>query len=454
MRVSLFALVGISSACAPEPPAIPASIKKIPTGAVALQQENSLSLSKLAELKAQNSALCERIQKQRSECPIASTSLKPEEDMKILGCEASQPDPVFELDIAIPSGTKAFLSTSSGSFQTVAVPSGKQKVNWGGKNKGACDVLGARPSSFTVRPPRVVDLTDLSLRIVSDSCTDSQTFKASDVGSFTLSLNGKSIFTKSDLSDSGKGIQVSLGKLLELQQEPNCSITKEELVALTEKAKKSVDVSASNKTPPDLEAQIARESNRLDVMSKQLVVSENLGCWGYSKIKSLRIKIEGSSEPNIDFGTSGAALQDAGNSKEYTFSFGQNMLHVINDESQMAVFRGGGGFTTEAFANREIQELRNLRIKKGGVAYQNNNVCKDGFLGIGAWCGFRRYEKDVRKLDKILLYANDQLIYEKTGINFKFQGGNLVWPPDNRTENIQTSPAFSQLMARKDCPAE
>ena len=49
---------------------------------------------------------------------------------------------------------------------------------------------------------------------------------------------------------------------------------------------------------------------------------------------------------------------------------------------------------------------------------------------------------------------NDQLVYEKSGISFTFQGDRLVWPSNNSSEQIQNSPAFIALMTRNDCPAE
>jgi hypothetical protein len=189
-------------------------------------------------------------------------------------------------------------------------------------------------------------------------------------------------------------------------------------------------------------------------MIKQLTGSENLGCWGYQKIRKLQVKVDGAALPNSNLGLSGGALANAGNSKEYVFSFGESMNHVISDESQNSVFRAGGGFVIDSFADREVQELRGLRIRKGGVAYQNDPVYKPGILGIGDWRGFQRYELNLRSLSKISIFANDQLVYEKSGISFTFQGDRLVWPSNNGSEQIQNSPAFVALMTRNDCPAE
>lgn len=458
MRLYASLVFVLAAACSPEPPTIPQSVKNIPTGAAALQVESTATVSKLHELKVQNDALCLRVQKQRVECPVATTSLNPEGEQKVLECVSgvekdAKYDSNFELDISVPSGTKAIVTTKNGMWQTQAVGTGKHKLTWGGRTKSHCDLLPAKTKSLT-RAPRVIELSDMALRIVTDNCDDPRQFKAGEIGTFSLTLNGAPLFDKSDLADSSSGIQIALSKLLKFQQDPKCAVPEQELADLMAKAKNSASKPSNTTPPPDLEAQISRETNRNDIMMKQLRGSENIGCWGYAPIKKLQVKIEGSALPNANRGDSGGALQNAGNSKEYTFSFGQNLTHVIPNESQSAVFRGGGGFTISTFAEREIQELRYLRIKKGGVAYQNDRFCLPCPLGIGCWCGFHRYEQDIRSISKMSILANDQLVYEKAGISFTFAGGDLVWPAGGQLENIQLNSAFTKLMQRKDCPAD
>ncbi|NBX17256.1 MAG: hypothetical protein EBR09_07815 [Proteobacteria bacterium] len=460
MRMTLSSLFILSAACSPEPPSIPQSIKNIPVGAAALKADSGDNFKKFLELKSQNDALCLRVQKQRVECPVATTSLKPEGEQEVLGCvsgveEGTKYESNFEMSISIPSGTKAMLTTKNGMWQTNAVGSGqKQKLTWGPRSKSNCDLLPARKKSLT-RAPRIIELTDMYVRIVSDNCDDTRQFKADDIGSFSLSLNGTELFDKGQLANSSAGVQVELSKLLKFQQDPKCAVPEEELAALMSKAKSSASSKASAGSPPaDLDAQLSRETNRNDIMMKQLRGAENIGCWGYSTIKKLQVKIEGSALPNANRGDSGGALQNAGNSKEYTFEFGNNLVHVVPDEAQTAVFRGGGGFVIGSFGEREIQELRHLKIKKGGVSYQNDSFCLPCPLGIGCWCGFHRYEKDIRSISKMSILANDQLVYEKSAISFTFAADARVWPPNNGLENIQNNPAFVQLMNRKDCPAE
>jgi hypothetical protein len=458
MRFALTTFCILTAACAPEAPTQMFS-KGGKTGNAAIQQEASQSAGKLFELKAQNDALCERVQKQRNECPLSAVSLNADDAQNLMGCSAGsgKDSPAasdFELDIGLPANTKAVLSAKEGQWQTQAVGTGtKQKLNWAMRSKADCGAFAPRSSSQSVAP-RFLELTDISLKLVSESCDDEKrTAKLSDVSSFTLNVNGSKVLDKSDLQESGNGFQVSVTKLLELQQDPRCTVPESEIKEIKEKAAKAAKAAAASAPPADLEAQIARESSRNDVLNKQLSGVGNIGCWGYAKIKKLEVKIEGAAEPLSGRGE-GGALQDAGNSREFVFAFGQNLLHTINDVGQNEVFKSGGRLVIESFADREIQELRNLRIKKGGVAYQNNNICKPCFLGIGCWCGFSRHEKDIRSMSKIEIFANDQLVYQKSGIKFRFEDGQLAWPENGGAENIQNSPAFGKLMGRKDCPAE
>ncbi|MFZ9519393.1 MAG: hypothetical protein ACO3A4_02850 [Silvanigrellaceae bacterium] len=455
----IFTALISASACAPEPPGLPANLKNMPMGAQALDSQSKASFSKLMELKTQNDALCLRVQKQRVECPVATASLTPDDDQKVLGC-VSGVDPNatvesnFELNIVVPSGTKAILTTKNGMWQTQAVGTGtKQKLTWGPRTKSPCDILPPKSTSL-VKSPRVIELSDMFLKVVPDSCSNSTNYKKSDVSTFVLFLNGQALFDRNDLSDTNGGIQIALTKILGFQQDAKCAVPRDELKKLMDDALATKPVASSDPQPPDLEQQFARESNRNDQLIKQLTGAENLGCWGYSKIKKLQVKVEGAALANSNRGDSSSALQNAGNSKEYTFTFGQNMFHTVPDESQGAIFRPGGGFTTNAFSDREIQELRGLRIKKGGVAYQNDPFRLDGFFGIGAWSGFHRYELDLRSFSKITILANDQVVYEKAGFSFTFASNSLVWPSNDGAEQIQNNPAFIQLMTRNDCPAE
>jgi hypothetical protein len=143
------------------------------------------------------------------------------------------------------------LTTKNGMWQTTAVGSGdNQKVTWGPRSKSHCDLLPARKKSLT-RAPRIIELTDMYVRIVSDNCDDTRQFKADDIESFSLTLNGTALFDKGQLANSSAGIQVELSKLLKFQQDPKCAVPEEELAGLMSKAKASVAAKASSGNPPE-----------------------------------------------------------------------------------------------------------------------------------------------------------------------------------------------------------
>ncbi|NBO37403.1 hypothetical protein EBU99_02340 [bacterium] len=466
LLISPFVLV---VACAPEPPTISKTNPSVASAeqGLSLIEKQRQALTKTLELKAQNDEMCLLVQKQRVECKVAGTSLRPDDSQTVLGCVSgvakdAKLETTFEMDIQAPPGTRVYLTAQRGNWQTNSVPSGsKQKLTWIPRQTDKCSRLRIRPrseSNLLVRSPRIIELTDLNIIFEPNDCNDQRSFGKGDLSGFAFYINGEKVFGQGDLNNgtgTGAGAQVSVNKLLDYAQDPKCSVPDDVLKAAFEKGKANAaaDIAAaSSKAPPaTIEDDLARETNRNEQMRRQLKGNENIGCWGYEKIEKLEVKVEGAALPNANRGDSRSALQSLGNSKEYTFSFGQNMKFSIPDESARAVFKPGGGFVLADFKEREIQELRNIRISKGGVAYDNNPFRLDGFLGIGSWSGFHRYERDIRSLSSLKILANDQLVYERSGINFTFEGGNLVWPPFNGVESIQDGSAFVQLM-RKDCP--
>ena len=418
---------------------------------------------KTNELAAENAMMCKRAEEQRKACPVASTSLRATDDAMALGCSGVDPKTLsnFEIDVTAPSGGKIFLTTKNESWQTTPVSSGqKQKLNWGPKKSNPCATIkpvARNMEKLVIRSPRVIELSDLFINFDPDSCSDERVLRAADIPTFKLYIGGVEIFTQSDLIDSPAGVRISMAKLLDSSLNTKCLMTTEDLESELQKVRKSLNQQNANvpqKTQKSLDADFAREVNRNQQLRTQLIGKENIGCWGYTKIRKFQVRLEGEHGADIDLGVSGAALADVGNSRAYDFHFGQSMVYSTSDETMAGIFKKGGGFVTSDFSDREVQELRNIRIVKNGIRYINNIVMKEGFIGIGAWSGHHRLETDVRKLVSLTIFANDQLVYKKSDINFSFHGNKLVWPPNNEIEAIQTSEAFTSLMRRNDCPAE
>lgn len=436
------------------------------TGVLALAEKAKTTFRKTLELAAENSMMCKRAAEQRNNCPVAATSLRPTDDAMALGCEGVDANNLsnFEMDIAGPAGGKVFLTTKNETWQTTPVGSGqKQKLVWGPKKSNPCATikpLARNMDKLAVRSPRVIELSDLFLNFDPDSCSDERVLRAADVPSFKLSIGGVEVFNRSDLVDSPTGVRISMAKLLDSSLNTKCLVAAEDLERELQKVRKSsaeileTASEAPKKSQKILDSDFAREVNRNQQLRTQLIGKENIGCWGYTKIRKFQVRLEGEEGENVDLGLSGAALADVGNSRAYDFHFGQSMVYSTADETMAGIFKKGGGFVTGDFSDREVQELRNIRIVKNGLRFINSIVMKEGFIGIGAWSGHHRAETDIRKLNSLTIFANDQLVYRKTDINFSFQGGNLVWPPNNGIEAIQTSEAFTSLMRRNDCPAE
>jgi hypothetical protein len=439
-----------------------ADSKDAQTGAMALAEKAKLTSQKINELAAENSMMCKKADEQRKVCPVAATSLRGSDDAAALGCAGIDPKSLsnFEIDITSPAGGKIFLTTKNETWQTTPVGSGqRQKLTWGPKKSDPCATIkpvARNMEKLVIRSPRVIELSDLFINFDPDSCSDERVLRAADVPAFKLYIGGVEVFNRSDLIDSSAGVRISMSKLLDSSLNTKCLIAADELETELQKIRKSLnqETTAPKKSQKTLDSEFAREVNRNQQLRAQLIGKENIGCWGYTKIRKFQVRLEGEEGADIDLGVSGSALADVGNSRAYDFYFGQNMVYSTGDETMAGIFKKGGGFSTSDFSDREVQELRNIRIVKNGIRYINNIVMKEGFIGIGAWSGHHRLETDVRNLKSLTIFANDQLVYKKTDINFSFQGNNLVWPPNNGIEAIQTSEAFTSLMRRNDCPAE
>ncbi len=468
--VGLYLLLSLLTACGPEKK--PAKVQTAEnsnasgtdkSGALALAERAKSTQKKIDELKAEVELLCRMADEQRKTCPVASTSLRAADDATLLGCKGADAQAVsnFEIHVTGPAGGKIFLTTKNETWQSSSAVSGqRQKLTWGPKKSDPCSTIKQTVRNIdklTVRSPRIIELSDLFLNFDPDSCSTKKVLKVSDIGDFKLYIGGQEVFNRSDLIDSTAGVRLSMSKLWDSSMNEKCLTPVDTLEAELQKVRRSVpnnENATPSKSQKTLETELAREVNRQQQLRAQLIGKENIGCWGYTKIRKLDVRIEGGPLPDKDLGVSGAALADVGNSRAYDFYFGQSMVYSTSDETIAGIFKKGGGFTTTDFSGREIQELRNIRIVKNGIRYINNIVTKDGFIGIGAWSGHQRHETDIRQLGSLTIFANDQLVYRKTGINFSFNGGNLVWPPNNGIEAIQTSEEFTSLMRRNDCPAE
>ncbi len=427
-------------------------------------EEQGKKLKKLVELKEVNNSLCVRYQKQVRECALA-TPLIPDDGNKVLGCISGvDPNAVLGVDYKIsvqpPPGTRIYLSTKGGSWRTNEVGAGSgQTLTWGPRSPDSCSPnLRTPPKSLLtqIRSPKLLELSDLEVVIVPDNkseCLSTQN-RLGAFGEFQIVQNGKTLFTRSDLSFEGGRHLVNLSALDQKIDDPSCSIPQDEVDALVAEAEANAPA-APAAIPATLADDLNREESRNNALHLALTGQVKLGCWAFLKVNKLEVKIDGSTVERKAHGT-GDQMNGSGNSKGYTFTFGRGLVHSVGDEAGM--FRPGGGFSTAEFADRMIQELQFLKIEKQGTAFQNEEFSTSrscGFLGFGTCTNrsFRRYEIDRRSLSSIEIKVNDQLIYQNNSIRFTFEQGNLSWPPGNKAAPIFENPKYRDLMRRTDCPA-
>ena len=433
---------------------------------VSLTKQRSLRFDDLLKLKAENDAMCLRVQKQRVECPLAIPLVSGDSE-KVLGCVSGVADGAtvgteFKLDVQPPPGTKIYLSTKGGTWRTQEIGAGTgQKLVWGPKSPDSCNPnLRVNPASIqaSLRAPKLLELSDLEVVVVPDDKSQcySTRNRLNEFGAFELSVNNEVVFRRPDLSFGSGSYSVSLAALDRYLNNPKCVVPTTELQALFDEAKNSVAApKASAAIPPTVDDEHARETARNQSLRLALTGQEKLGCWAFAKIEKLEVKIDGAAVARASLGN-GDQLKSEGNAKAYNLYFGRGLTHAISEEN--GVFKPGGGFITTDFAGKEIQELSFLRITRGGSSYDNEEFTTSrscGFLGLKTCTdrSFRRYETNRRSVSSIKILVNDQLLYENNNVNFTFSRDKREWPSGNKVEKIQDNPKFRELMRSTSCPA-
>jgi hypothetical protein len=432
---------------------------------LSLEAQRRKKFDELHTLRAENDTMCLRVQKQRVECPL-SVPLVPKDSEKVLGCvsgvaEGATVAAEFKLDVQPPPGTRVYLSTKGGTWRTQEVGAGTgQKLIWGPKAPDSCDKNKRTPPvniAAMLRPPKLLELSDLEVVVVSDD--EAKCYPANRLnqfGAFELSVNGEVVFKRSDLKYTGSSYSVSLSSLDKYLSNPKCIVPVSEIEALFAEAKA---IAAAPKASPDAlakaEEEHARETARNQSLRLELTGQEKLGCWAFNKIEKLEVKIDGAAVARASLGN-GGQLKNEGNAKGYNFVFGRGLAHAISEEN--GVFKPGGGFVTNAFTDKEIQDLNFLRITREGTSYDNEEYTYSygcGLFGWGTCTGrsYRRYETNRRSISSIKILANDQLVYENNNVSFTFSRDKREWPSNGKVEKIQDNPKFRDLMRRTDCPA-
>jgi len=430
----------------------------------ALAVGKTQDFAKLIRLKEVNSALCLRYQKQILECPLSSP-LRADDSNKVLGCVAGV-DPKalvgaeYKLSVQPPPGTKIYLSTKGGLWRTNEIGSGSaQTLTWGPMKGDDCRPnLRGVPAQSQLRSPKLLEVEDLEVVIVPDDkskCSNTPN-RISEFGAFELTLNGNPLFSKGDLTYRSGGHFLKLDALdahiYNDEKRSKCIVSSKEVEEIVKEAEKNAPINAklSAEQAASLSEDYNRETSRNNNLQQALSGQEKLGCWAFAKVDKLEVRIEGRALPRQSWGT-GEEGKGNGNGRAFSFSFGRGIVHSVSEEN--GIFRPGGGFVSNAFSERYLQELQFVRIEKHGTTFENEQFSTSyrcGFLGLGTCTKreFRRFETDRRNISAIKILVNDQLIYEKN-MNHDFQTGSLQWIDID----LQRNQKYRSLMRNTSCPA-
>ena len=116
-----------------------------------------------------------------------------------------------------------------------------QTLTWGPRSPDSCSPnLRTPPKSLLtqIRSPKLLELSDLEVVIVPDNkseCLSTQN-RLGAFGEFQIVQNGKTLFTRSDLSFEGGRHLVNLSALDQKIDDPSCSIPQDEVDALVAEA--------------------------------------------------------------------------------------------------------------------------------------------------------------------------------------------------------------------------
>jgi hypothetical protein len=459
----LLVLMGCSSDL-PDPALRGAQATSADSAKTSLTRDKKQEIERYIKLKEVNSALCLRYQKQILECPLSSP-LRADDSSKVLGC-VSGVDPNatvgadFKISVQPPPGTKIYLSTKGGMWRTNEVGAGTaQKLTWGPMKGDICrSNLRAVPAQAQLRSPKMLEVEDLEVVVVPEDKKDcgNGSNRISQFGAFELSLNGNPLFSKSDLTYRGGAHFLKLdaidGYIYNEEKRSKCIVSSKEVEEITREAEKNapLNVTLSKEQAASMADDYNRETSRNNSLQQALSGQEKLGCWAFAKVDKLEVKIEGRALPRQSWGT-GEEAKGSGNGRAFSFSFGRGIAHSISEEN--GLFRPGGGFVTNAFSGRYLQELQFIRIEKQGTTFENeqfSTTFKCGFLNLRRCTKreFRRFETDRRNLSSIKILVNDQLIYERN-LNHDFQTGSLQW----LDKDLQSNQKYRDLMRNTSCPA-
>lgn len=417
------------------------------------QQQNELGF-----LQSVNGKLCQRLQQLRTQC-VASAGLIPETNELVLNCisgvaPGGNIQHTFQVEFQGPGGDFT-LTVNEEQYNTNVFHGGDglQTVTWSEK--------------FTqlTKAPRLLEIYEMRL-----NGPDSQVLDVNAISRFDFKVNGQIVFDKSNLvpttSGNPRSLSIDLARLLDLQKSSACSVPDQELAQLKEQAEAeasaagnqgNVEISTLSKAQIQEQInviipQIQRERSRKMALETEVGVKVNGGCWASMPINKFEVLLDGVHLPDSAVEKTGSEKGNVGNALSYNFMFGETLKFSNASEGQVSLFRPGGRYVSNDFADWNIGSINFIKIVKGGTSYSSIERSKNcGIIGAVFGCGreWHNSETNITSLSNLTIKVNDQVLYKREVINHTFDRDHLEWQDMNLTRN----PAYLGLMLRTDCQA-
>lgn len=206
-----------------------------------------------------------------------------------------------------------------------------------------------------------------------------------------------------------------------------------------------------NKLKVDLAASqtlLTRERDREGKLTRELTDINAMGCWGDQPVRSFELRVTGAHLASGNQWESQDPVESDPNAAQVVFSFGPEMVYTNPNEEESALFTANGTFVTERYAGQRIGDIESIRIVKGGRSVESVQHCWREWLVFNR-CRWQHEETNVYRLDALEILVNEQVVFQKSGINHTFDSEHLAW----EDFNLSLNPAYQTLMARNDCPA-
>ena len=195
--------------------------------------------------------------------------------------------------------------------------------------------------------------------------------------------------------------------------------------------------------------ELEREQDRYALIKKELTQDLAVGCWAAQKIEKFEIIVAGSG-PSSEL--LWETVPNSPLANQFKYRFGDELVYTNANEMERSMIRPEGMATiVSSFNGREVGEIQEISIEKGGVAVTKDDrtVMRRGLAGaIGLTKQVTDYiEQNIFSISSVSIKVNDRILYQNDGIGQSFRWGSLSW----RDTNLIANRAYRVLMADTSC---